>query len=687
MSGSEASVEQIFALPRNSYKREREKMKANNAFVALLVVLMVFFVPIGFAIELSAAAKQKISPHLNILLGKSKSELIADAAKKGGLVRTMVRNGEPAFGVFIRSSATQLELVNQGADVKTWTPARAGGPGVCTAIVPLSALLRLVDNPKVTWIEPGVLARPTLDVSCAATPGGPPYVGANARAAYAWHKGTDVVVGIVDSGIDFTHGDFIKDGTNNSRILYLWDQNLSAGVGESPPSGYDYGVEYTQAQINNEIDGSPAGFVRSQDASGHGTHVAGIAAGDGSDSDGTPPPGTYMGMAPDADIIAVATTFYTTDVVDGVGYIFQRASALGKPAVVNLSLGSHIGPHDGTSSFETTLNNLLGTGKTIVSSAGNERDDNIHAEAHIANGGTVTVTFSVPTAASVLLAEIDLWYDGGDSYNVDVTAPNLSSTSVCTPGNTLHQVIGGQGTVDIDNTVLSDPNNGDGNIVIELLSPTNGTWQFGLTRVAAAGGGDFDAWLTSILLSGSSPYFTSHATAEELVAMPATHPNIIAVAAHMTKTSWTTSGGSTPSYPGGPYNLGELTWFSSPGPSRDTSAHPGYQKPDICAPGMGIASAMSKDVAYDPNAIVDDSRHVINQGTSMSAPHVAGAIALLYHRDRHLSLQQIKSFLYGSAYVDGYTGAVPNYDYGYGKLNADALVHYYTSAELWNLYE
>ena len=118
------------------------------------------------------------------------------------------------------------------------------------------------------------------------------------------NDGDDVIVGIVDSGIDWAHEDFIDNDAGTSRILFLWDQVDSR--------------KYTKADINDEIDGTPAGYVVEVDEDGHGTHVAGIASGDGSAGSY---PDKYTGVAPKADIIVVKTTFGIDDIVDGVGYI------------------------------------------------------------------------------------------------------------------------------------------------------------------------------------------------------------------------------------------------------------------------------------------------------------------------------------------------------------------------------
>ena len=158
------------------------------------------------------------------------------------------------------------------------------------------------------------------------------------------YKGKNVVVGVFDTGIDFKHLDFCSDvDPTKTRILSIWDQ---FGTG-TPPAGFNYGVEYSQTQINNEIDGTPANVVKAIDDNGHGTHVASTAAGDGSSYSIT----KYIGVAPEADLIIVDggnDGFASTNVIDGMNYIKNKSVALGKPFAINLSLGGHWGAHDGT---------------------------------------------------------------------------------------------------------------------------------------------------------------------------------------------------------------------------------------------------------------------------------------------------------------------------------------------------
>ncbi|MEO0140395.1 MAG: S8 family peptidase [candidate division WOR-3 bacterium] len=225
--------------------------------------------------------------------------------------------------------------------------------------------------------------------------------------------GKGVVVGMVDSGLDWDHPDFWPSATD-TRIMRMWDQTLIPEGGEESPPDFGYGVEYDSLDV---VSGTP----RTIDEMGHGTHVMGIAAGDGSATNGLEPAGRYAGLAPDAYIISVKTTWLDADVVDGVDYIFRRAESLGLPCVVNLSLGSHYGPHDGTGPFEAAIANLTGPGRIVVGAAGNSGNDPLHARVVVS--GTDSISFQAPGS----LYEALFFHTGGDEYRMRFTPPAPSS--------------------------------------------------------------------------------------------------------------------------------------------------------------------------------------------------------------------------------------------------------------------
>ena len=220
----------------------------------------------------------------------------------------------------------------------------------------------LSENRDVKWVTASHFVKPLMDVA-------PGKVGLPAFRKKTKMKGKGIIVGVVDTGIDPKHAAF------QGRILSIWDQVLSGdGVAEG-----GYGVELTGNLLTT-----------SRDLHGHGTHVSGIAA--GSDE-------TYCGVAPEADLVMVKTDFMDAHIADGVRYIFRVADEMDRPAVVNLSLGGHWDPHDGTDSLSQIIDAESGPGKIVCCAAGNEGNDNIHAQASVAKGKTKTIRFSVPVSS------------------------------------------------------------------------------------------------------------------------------------------------------------------------------------------------------------------------------------------------------------------------------------------------
>src|SRR5690606_36571184 len=180
--------------------------------------------------------------------------------------------------------------------------------------------------------------------------------------------GHGVIIGVYDTGLDLSHPDFRNDD-GGTRVLYAWDQSAESGTppGQVGADVFDYGNEC-------RADAIDAGACPMVDAVGHGTHVAGTAAGTGAATGNGRPAYRYTGVAPAADLIIVKGgdgSFSTDRAVDGVAYIFARAAELGRPAVVVLSLTTQTGPHDGSTAFEQALDSLAGPGRIIVAAAGN----------------------------------------------------------------------------------------------------------------------------------------------------------------------------------------------------------------------------------------------------------------------------------------------------------------------------
>ena len=507
------------------------------------------------------------------------------------------------------------------------------------------------------------------------------FLGTGAKLLHAAGKeGQGVVVGVIDFGFDWCHEDFREDSTGQPRTLFLWDQTLTAQAGESAANvgndgntGNDYGVEYTQAQMNTALAdcGIPkpnSRRVRSADSGGHGTHVAGIAAGDGSATNGSEAFGKYKGNAPKASLVIVTSDGNNARIADGIAYIFQKAQALGRPAVINISLGGHTGPLDGTGLLDQVVQQAVGPGRIIVVPAGNEGDDAIHAQGTVATNGSDTVRVNC-ASSDCFNAEINLWHSGSDAYTATLTAPNgqqLSATSGALQSGTLNGV-----PVDLFNATAS-PSNGAKNIMVDMIGDGRGSsphvWSLTLQRTTNGGDGKWDAW---VLPDNGEVSFVDHVLVNPdgsivgTIGEPASSFGSISVGAHSTKFRWDDLSGGTREDSNAFDDFGKMARFSSRGPTRD-----GRTKPDITAPGDRVVSALSADCATSfcsPDDRILDGRHQIISGTSMSTPMVTGAIALLLQTD---PTNFPRPLLKSTAAQDSRTGAsLPNNSWGSGKID------------------
>ena len=545
------------------------------------------------------------------------------------------------------------------------------GDRIASARLRISEIEQLVRLDGVVAIEAARQARPSLDLSVPEIGATAVHAGTGLPPLSTGKTGTDAVVGIVDTGIDVTHADFLSD--YGTRIVGLWDQTAAS---VHPPDAFGYGREWTPTEID-------AGSATETDSDGHGTHVAGTAAGSGSATGNGEPAGTFVGVAPDAKLVVVKTDFYTSSIVDAIDYVFTKAAELNLPAVVNLSLGHHYGPHDGTEATDLAIDALVGPGRIVVAAAGNEQEDGIHAERSIARGATEEIRLEVPSYDPHLglgndLVLIDGYYDAESSLQLTVITPSGYAVGPVVPGQTVETATG-DGAVRVENDVY-DATTSDRNLHVQIWDdrtgewPKAGTWSFLLENtspVSAGEGAQADFWIYYQSLSSiAPPQFDASwgMTAQKLVASPASADSVIAVAAYVTRTSWQSIDGSTYSYNPTP-QLGDIAPFSSRGPRRD-----GVIKPDIAAPGMGIAAALSADHRTSGAWILPDGVHFITQGTSMASPHVAGVVALLLDTKGFLSRNEVVSTLSSSARRDPFTGSLPNAAFGAGKVDALAAL-------------
>ncbi|MBI2343838.1 MAG: S8 family serine peptidase [Deltaproteobacteria bacterium] len=591
---------------------------------------------------------------------------------------------------------------------------------ILTAALPLPYVEALAAIDIVEYVEAGRRLSPKLNQSLPVIGADDVHAGTGVSQAYT---GDGVLVGVVDSGVDCAHADFL-DSSGGSRFLAYWDQTKTSDTtGVSEISG-SVGTEYTGSELT---DGSCASSPDG-DSSGHGTHVTGIAT-----SDNSP----YTGLAPDASIIVVKHnaqdaesegTFATT-VVDAVNYIFRKAQGESPrmPAVVNLSLGSSLGAHDGTSLFEEALDSLLTDtdgaekeGRAIVNAAGNENFSSadsgttdfagIHAtidQSSTENG----YDFAIRSSATVFTvfggAQVDIWLTSTSACTVQIDAYALDDKSSSAlkidmlpvskgSSTTANSNTDGRLKIALDFTDDSNANNGKQHALATITkvsgaSVTATSYSFDLILIGSCEG---DAWLYPDLTAALSfrkvsalpvstnprgyPYVSGDS--DRTMTIPATAGKVIAVGAFMDAGTWIDLNGtlhdqtSTSEGTGG--IAGGISLFSSLGPTADSRT-----KPDLSAPGEPIIATLASTATGVSSSEKGDATHQKLEGSSMAAPHVTGTVALMLQRNGCLTTTEIKSALTSTATSDSFTGSsLPNNTWGAGKLDTLAAVNAVSAA-------
>jgi minor extracellular serine protease Vpr len=606
----------------------------------------------------------KLSPTLQKIVKEKETNPHILAKSRSAQAVAVDNDGNEIYGVIIKSSemnTVKALNININSEFKDFVTAR----------ITVDDIIKVAQLNSVSFIETGEVLYPTNDVAGAA-------IGAdllhNGYFNSTTYKGNGVIICIIDTGIDWTHPDFrsVSDQTK-SRIQYIWDQTLTKTGSEKTPedrdavnlAGLNYGVEYSKADIEDELDGSPASFVRENDTNGHGTHVAGSAAGNGAALSTL----KYAGIAPEADIVVVKAgngSFPTTNSINALTYAKKIAEQLGKPIVVNMSLGGQSNAHDGTASLDQAVDNFVGAGRVAVISAGNDGANNIHITGSIAASATANITFTVPSytansGASNDYFGFDLWFNDGSDVSATVSSPTIPSaaTQAAEGAETIETA---SGFINLYNYINS--NNNDREIYTyiydgdETKTPTTGTWTLAITNNSSSDV-TYHGWLygssMGATLNGGNSQYT--------VASPGTASTALTVGSFVTRWNWYSSSGDSRSYSGTNYS-DDISSFSSIGPRRD-----GVQKPDIAAPGQAIISALSSSSSPSSSKVVVTNKYLVEQGTSMASPITAGAVALLLQQSSGFTYSQVKSFITNNANTDSYTGSVPNYEFGYGKLN------------------
>jgi subtilisin family serine protease len=623
---------------------------------------------------------EKLSPALKILLAERLGDNLTDSDT---LARQAIRNAtlpdtseaqllaEPVtVHVWFQDSLDALESVG-------FVPKTQAG-NIVIGEITIADLPSLASLPNVLSVDQPAPPELALDDSI-------PEIRANqvwsrSGSTFTGLTGNGVIVGIVDTGVDYLHKTFRNpDGT--TRILRIWDQTLTPQGAETSPAGLihpvlgvaalGYGVEYLNdapepaSTIKRALgNANPRSIVRHQDTDGHGTHVASTAAGNGSQNGNCHGEYQYIGVAPKADLIVVRMRGLTkgdpartgTELIDALRYIADRAGGL--PCVINLSLGAALGPRDGSGNGEMAVDNILtayNQGFAIVFSAGNAANDSAHAQATVPSGGNLDLKFTAPADNKDTLV-LELYYSG-TNLNAAIQPPGGTLTSVITAGNTTpFNAINNGGSVTVSNST---------NLIRVNLNPPMagsppqpsgnnlaGEWTLKLSDTGATGT-SFHAW------SSAGVQFTTSVSTSSTTNSNSSADNVIVVGAYDL---------------GGFLSSAGMADFSSRGPTlRYPAGDSRNIRPHLSAPGVAItAAAIEKEREGSCCCVCCKDFYKDLQGTSMAAPHVTGAVALILEKNPTLSFSTIRDTLRNTARTDVSGVSFPNNDWGSGKLNVKA---------------
>ena len=461
-------------------------------------------------------------------------------------------------------------------------------------------------------------------------------------------SGRGILVGIVDSGIDYENPDF-RNEDGSTRIVSLWDQSMPG----NPPAGYAAGSEFTREDINAALEkntsggfpGLSTGAVLSRDMSGHGTAVAGIAAGNGRGSEGR----MYRGAAPEAELIIVKMGTprpegfpRTTELMMGVDYVIRKALELRKPVAVNISFGNTYGSHDGTSLVERFLNDISDTWKNVICiGSGNEGTTAGHAAGRAGDEEEVIQELAVQEREPAL--NVQIWKSYVDEMDISIVSPSGERVGP------FREILGPQRFM-LGSTELliyygePKPYSVRQEIYISFIPQQSyvdsGVWQIILTPRRIVDGA-YQMWLPAqAALNVGTAFLTPDSTTT--LTIPSTASLALTVAAYDART----------------FSYAD---FSGRGPAAVYEGS-NVQKPDLAAPGVLV------------NAPVPGGGYRAFSGTSFAAPFVTGSAALLMEwgivqgNDPYLYGEKVKAYLRrGARELPGYI-EWPNSLLGYGAL-------------------
>ena len=611
---------------------------------------------------------QKIENLLNLSLDATQQE-----REKSESLETGYNEQDRTWEVIVRYNGNLQEAVSEN-----WQITVLSG-GYAIIILPQEDVAALAQLPQIEYVEKPKrmyfqvdAGRRTSCISALQTP-------------ETGLFGAGILIAVIDSGVDYFHPDFRNDD-GSTRILAIWDQTAEAGqrqgeigqdsagdtvekqsvrlenfvwivekqensdqAGGKPPRGFSLGVEYTKTEIDQALlaaqtGGRSAGLaiVPEQDPSGHGTEVLGIAAGNGRASGGQ-----YRGVAPLADLIVVKLGTQreqgfprTTQLMQAIEYVFQKAEQWRMPLAVNISFGNVYGSHRGTSLLETYIDMMAARGRAVIAvGTGNEGNTGGHVSGSFTNiEQSAEIELLVSDFETAL--NIQIWKNYADEFQISLIAPDGQMAGPFGSAN-------GTSRYRISNTDLlvyyGEPSHyqSQQEIYMDFIPQDtyldSGSWRILLTpqRVTE---GSYNLWLNDARSRNPATRFL-RPTSDTTMTIPSAASQVIAVGAYDARqNSYASFSGR--GWPEGVYNI----------------------RPDLAAPGVEITTTAS------------GGGYISVTGTSFAAPFVTGSAALLMEwgivrgNDPYLYGEKVRAYLQkGARPLPGFE-QWPNPVVGYGAL-------------------
>ena len=634
----------------------------------LIAFLLFIFTSLGIIAQ--RPRYEKMSPFVR--------EAMASALATKQLTRS--QSDDRLLTAFVRIDGNAAEVLRQYGCKEL---ARVGD--ISIAAIPLSSLGALSCGRQVKRIETGRRCSIQMDTTRLVVNAEKVYTGEGLSQSYTGHG---VVVGVQDIGFDLTHPNFYSADMSQYRIKALWDQLSRDTIGSTLYVGRDYVGRDALLELEHPIDG---------ETQTHGTHTAGIAAGSGAEGNGVVSP--YRGMACDADLVLVDNAADNASLIDpkdyykftyatdalGFKYIFDYAERMHQPCVINFSEGSSQDFHGYDQLYYELLAKLIGPGRIIVSSAGNDgaRNSYIHKNIGKERAGAFIMgnekRFSCTAKSKQAFTFRVSVYDNVASPQI----VDISTVNVCNAQDSLltdSLLIGGKKYIW---RVLAYPNSYDARETaydFQISSPS----KLGDSPQVSLQVMGRDADIELYRMSG---YMFPHSLDPVLDAgdcrytifSPSSSPDVICVGSTSYRTQFVNYLGEKKVYDSG--QKGIRSPFSAMGPTLD-----GRIKPDVMAPGQNIISSYSTFFINNPKnvnaSVKSDVRHFkyndrtyawnANAGTSMSAPVVTGAIALWLQADPTLTPADcLEIFAKTCSHYDA-SLSYPNNLYGYGQIDVAA---------------